>query len=250
VRNPATVIDSGQSPPAGQPDPAPHPAAGPDGYPATGPGDRPAAGGQRHRGWAARLGAGGRRGRMAWAAAAAVLAVIVVVSVTGGKAGARPQPPPAAKGFSLKMLGHPGSQISLAGYAGRPVIVNFFASWCPPCKRETPLIARFYRDARGTVAIIGVDANDEAGPAEQFLRQSGVTYPVGFDPFPASTTVSYGVYQLPQTFFLNARHRIVKHVFGPLTLKQLSADVAAMDGRPATPAGAQAQGQGRSQDRG
>ena len=49
---------------------------------------------------------------------------------------------------------------------------------------------------------------------------SGVTYPIGFDPLPASTTTSYGVYGLPQTFFLNGKHRIVKHVFGALTLSR------------------------------
>jgi cytochrome c biogenesis protein CcmG/thiol:disulfide interchange protein DsbE len=202
------------------------------------------------RGIASRLGMASRGGRIAWAGAAAVVVVIVVVSITGGGTGGRPQPPPAARAFTLKALGRPGSIVSLAEYAGRPVIVNFFASWCPPCKRETPLLARFYRDSRGAVAIIGVDANDDAGPAENFLREAGVTYPVGFDPFPASTTTSYGVSGLPQTFFLNARHRVVKHILGALTMKELTASVALMDGRPAALTGSLGQSQGQREDRG
>lgn len=181
------------------------------------------------RRWAARLGITSRSGQIAWAAAAVALAVIAVVSVTGGGS---PRPaPPAAKNFTLAELGHPGHVVSLAGFAGRPLIVNFFASWCPPCKRETPLLAKFYSGSRGSVVVIGVDANDEAGPAEQFLRRAGVTYPIGFDPLPASVTTSYGVYGLPQTFFLNGKHRIVKHVFGALTLSQLHNGVALMDSK-------------------
>ena len=181
------------------------------------------------RGWAGRLGLTRRSGRIAWAAAAVALAVIAVVSVTGGKS---PRPaPPAAKNFTLADLGHPGHVVSLAHFAGRPLIVNFFASWCPPCKRETPLLAKFYSGSKGSVLVIGVDANDEAGPAEQFLRRAGVTYPIAFDPLPASVTTSYGVYGLPQTFFLNSKHRIVKHVFGALTLSQLHGGVALMDSK-------------------
>jgi thiol-disulfide isomerase/thioredoxin len=193
------------------------------------PGQAPIAGTAGARQWAARLGADSRSGRIAWAAAAVVLAVIAVVSATGGRGTARPGQPAAAKNFSLGQLGHPGHVVSLAAFAGRPLIVNFFASWCPPCKRETPLLAKFYKNARGSVVIIGVDANDEAGPAQQFLQRAGVTYPIGFDPLPASTTTSYGVYGLPQTFFLDARHRVVKHVFGALTLTELHAGVALMD---------------------
>ena len=199
--------------------------------------------------WADRLGGGSRAGKLGWAAAAVVVAVIAVVSLAGGASSA-PRALPPFKNFTLKALGHPGDQVSLAALAGRPVIVNFFASWCPPCKRETPLIAQYYRSMHGTVVIIGVDSNDETGPAEQFVRRSGVTYPVGFDPFPASTTVSHGVLVLPQTFFLNAKHRIVKHVFGAMSRTEIAADVALMEGRRDALAVPPAQRPGQSQDRG
>jgi len=164
-------------------------------------------------------------------AAAALLAIVVITAVTAGSKQAPPRAQPVAKAFTLGLLGHAGQHVSLAAYAGRPLIINFFASWCPPCKRETPLLAKFYAEHHGRDLIIGIDANDETGPAEKFVQTSGVTYPVGFDPFPAPVTTSYGVYGLPQTFFLNARHRIVKHVIGGVTVTELNQGVALMDAR-------------------
>ena len=166
-----------------------------------------------------------RRPRSALMAAGAVcLVVAAVLAVTvaaSGSPGRRVEP--LAKAFTLGQLGHAGQHVSLAADAGHPVIVNFFASWCGPCKRETPLLARFYQAHHGQVAVIGVDANDQRAAAQKFVRKMGVSYPVGVDPFPASTATSYGVLALPQTFFLNARHQIVRHVVGGLTARELSA---------------------------
>jgi cytochrome c biogenesis protein CcmG, thiol:disulfide interchange protein DsbE len=191
-------------------------------------GRRPAAGpaAGRRRGFT-------RQSTIVLAAAGAALLAIALIGVllTAGSKAAPPRTPPLARAFTLSMLGHPGQHVSLAGYAGRPLIINFFASWCPPCKRETPLLARFYASHGGRTLIIGIDANDEAGPAEKFVQAAGVGYPVGTDPFPAPVTTSYGVYALPQTFFLNARHRIVKHVIGAVTTAELNQGVALMDAR-------------------
>lgn len=156
------------------------------------------------------------------AAAALVAIAVIVLMLANGPVKASP-PPPTAKSFTLPALGHPGQKISLAALAGKPVIINFFASWCEPCKRETPLLARFYQSQHGKVLIIGVDSNDEAAKAMAFVRAEGVSYPVASDPFPAPVTVSYGVLALPQTFFLNAQHKIVRHIIGGLTSAELTA---------------------------
>jgi cytochrome c biogenesis protein CcmG, thiol:disulfide interchange protein DsbE len=173
-----------------------------------------------------------RRSRIVLAGAiAALLAIVLVAGITAGTKATPPRVQPVAKTFTLGLLGHAGQHVSLAAYAGRPLVINFFASWCTPCKRETPLLARFYAEHHGRDLIIGIDANDEAGAAEKFVRAAGVTYPIGSDPFPAPVTTSYGVYDLPQTFFLNARHRIVKHVIGGVTVADLNQGVALMDAR-------------------
>jgi cytochrome c biogenesis protein CcmG/thiol:disulfide interchange protein DsbE len=150
-----------------------------------------------------------------------VIAGVVAVAVAGRPAAAGSLRP--ARPFTLSALGDPARHISLSGYADRPVILNFFASWCPPCKRETPLLASFYARHHGQVAVIGIDSNDPQAAAERFVRADRVGYPVAVDPLPAATALAYGVAELPQTFFLNARHQIVKHVVGGLTAAELRA---------------------------
>jgi cytochrome c biogenesis protein CcmG, thiol:disulfide interchange protein DsbE len=153
----------------------------------------------------------------------------IALAGSGSAAPPRPAADPAAPAFSFPVLGHPGQQVSLADYAGKPLVVNFFASWCAPCKQETPLLARFYRAEHGRVSMIGLDENDSRGSALSFTRAAGVSYPVGWDPGVAAAS-AYGVSGLPQTFFLNARHDIVDRVFGALTVAELSKGVALATG--------------------
>ena len=158
-----------------------------------------------------------------------IAAVIAIDATTHRPAKEALKPAPT---FTLQSLAKPGQQVSLSAFRGRPVILNFFASWCAPCKKETPLLADYYRASEGKVAIIGVDADDSASAARQFLTANGVAYPVGFETTPALAD-AYGVSGpgIPETFFLNARHRIVKRVLGGVTMKSLTAGVALMDGQ-------------------
>ncbi len=168
----------------------------------------------------------GRKLALTWSAS--VLAVVVALLAIGATSGgaAKHAPPPRASAFTLPALGHPG-QISLAQYAGHPLILNFFASWCAPCQRETPLIARFHRSHR-SVIIVGIDVNDSSSAGLAFARKMGVAYPVASDPAPMTMALSYGVTALPQTFFLNAQHRIVKRLIRAVTLTDLRNGVAIM----------------------
>jgi cytochrome c biogenesis protein CcmG, thiol:disulfide interchange protein DsbE len=165
-----------------------------------------------------------------------VLSAVVAVCVAGslaaigviGSASGQPARPAvvAAPAFSLPLLGDDsGQQVALSKYRGQPLIVNFFASWCEPCKTETPLLAKFYRGEQGKVALVGMDENDSVGNATAFTRADGVSYPVGWDPHFAVGT-AYGVIALPQTFFLNAKHQIVDRVFGKVTLASLHKGMA------------------------
>ncbi len=143
---------------AGPAAPSPHPGPAPADGPPAGPG-------RGFRGWFGRL-SRVRKLLLTWSAS--VLAVVIALLAIGATSSgtAKHAPPPRAPAFTLAQLGHPGQHISLAQYAGHPLILNFFASWCEPCQRETPLIARFYRSRRRSVIIVGIDVNDSnpAGP--------------------------------------------------------------------------------------
>jgi cytochrome c biogenesis protein CcmG/thiol:disulfide interchange protein DsbE len=162
--------------------------------------------------------------------ASATLAVCVVGAVAAGSVGAQAGGPgrvadrtgPRAASFTLQALAHSGQHVSLSQYAGRPLIVNFFASWCGPCRKETPQLARFYRAEHGRVAVVGLDENDSASAARKFVRATGVTYPVGFDPAVQAGS-AYRITGIPQTFFLDASHHVVKHVYGAVTRSELRA---------------------------
>jgi len=159
--------------------------------------------------------------------AVCVAGSLIAIGVVGSASGQAARPAPvAAPDFSLPLLGDDsGHQVALSRYRGQPLILNFFASWCDPCKTETPLLARFYRAQQGKVALVGLDENDTVGNATSFTRADGVSYPVGWDPH-FTVASAYGVSALPQTFFLNARHQIVDRIFGPVTLASLHKGIA------------------------
>jgi thiol-disulfide isomerase/thioredoxin len=200
----------------------PGPAAGAE----PGPGREPGPA-RRAVGWFGGL-SRGRKLALTWSAS--VLAVVVALLAIGATSSGSPKhaPPPRAQTFTLAELGHPGQHISLAQYAGHPLILNFFASWCEPCQRETPLIARFYRSHRHSVTIVGIDVNDTSSAGLAFARKMGVAYPVASDPAPMTMALNYGVSALPQTFFLNAQHRVVKRVIRAVTVSDLRSGVAIM----------------------
>jgi cytochrome c biogenesis protein CcmG/thiol:disulfide interchange protein DsbE len=156
---------------------------------------------------------------------------IALASSASGASGQPTRPADvAAPTFSLPVLGHSGQRVSLGQYSGRPLVVNFFASWCEPCKTETPLLAKFYRAEKGKVALVGLDENDVLGNAMSFTHADGVSYPVGWDP-QFGIASAYGVNALPQTFFLDARHRIVDRIFGAVTLADLQKGIALAAGK-------------------
>jgi peroxiredoxin len=131
-------------------------------------------------------------------------------------------PPPKvgsrAPAFSLPRLDGKGD-VSLASLRGRTVVLNFFASWCAPCKREAPDLESFWRKYRSEgVVVLGVDSGDTRGSARAFLGAHGVTYPIVFDPGETLAQGSYAVPGLPVTYVLNPQGRIVGNpVLGPVS---------------------------------
>jgi len=119
---------------------------------------------------------------------------------------ARPAPD-----FQLTLFN--GSQVRLSEFRGRVVFLNFWASWCPPCRAEARLLEaawRHYRD-RGVV-FLGVNIQDREASARSFLDEFGITYPNGRDP-QNRIAIDYGVYGLPETFFISRDGLITyKHI--------------------------------------
>jgi cytochrome c biogenesis protein CcmG, thiol:disulfide interchange protein DsbE len=115
---------------------------------------------------------------------------------------------PRAPGFTLDRLDRPG-KLSLASYRGRPVIINFWASWCIPCKDEAPALQKTYEKYRAQgLTVIGIDAQDFRGDAKGFTKRFGVTYPVVYDGS-GSTLGKWGVTGFPETFFVDRQGRLV-----------------------------------------
>jgi thiol-disulfide isomerase/thioredoxin len=179
---------------------------------------------------------------VALVAGAALVGFVVFVVVRGpshpatsGTAALESPPPPTLKpgatapAFSLPPLGG-GDAVSLASFRGKPVIVNFFASWCPDCRAELDAMATVARRSVGHVAVIGVDSNESSdAAATQLLKAAHATYPVGLDNS-AKVATRYLIEALPVSYFLNAQGQVVGAALGPQTLTSLQHWVTRLEG--------------------
>ena len=114
---------------------------------------------------------------------------------------------------------------SLDDYRGKVVVLNFWASWCAPCRDEAPLLQRWHRrisSQGGTV--LGVDALDATGDAREFVRRFGITYPNIRD-VSGEQLKPFGIAAYPETFVLDRRGRIAALVRGPVTEEFLADEV-------------------------
>jgi cytochrome c biogenesis protein CcmG/thiol:disulfide interchange protein DsbE len=125
--------------------------------------------------------------------------------------------------FTLKAV-NTSDTIDIAQLRGKPVVVNFWATWCVPCYQEHPVLvenARVIPD----VQFVGVVFNDTADKINAFLMQHGSSYPTVLDQ-QGKTAIEYGVGGVPETFFINRKGVIVAKYVGPMTTDILQANVA------------------------
>lgn len=115
-----------------------------------------------------------------------------------------------AVAFDLEDLD--GRPVSLAGLRGTPLILNFWSTWCQPCKIEHPYFQDAARAFPG-VRFFGMLYGDEPEKARRFLQQSHAAYPTLFDP-KDRVAIDYGVTGVPETFFIDRQGIIVKKVSG------------------------------------
>jgi|NGEPerStandDraft_6_1074524.scaffolds.fasta_scaffold52006_4 cytochrome c biogenesis protein CcmG/thiol:disulfide interchange protein DsbE len=120
-----------------------------------------------------------------------------------------------APSFTLPSVTSPGTVVSLASLRGTPLVINFWASWCTPCRAEMPLLEAAFRNSHGRVRFIGIDSNDSPGPARAFLREIGVTYPALSDT-DGQIAISYGLFGLPTTVFVSASGAVLGRSIGEL----------------------------------
>lgn len=128
-----------------------------------------------------------------------------------------------APDFTLPRLGG-GNPVHLAALGvdrHKPVILNFFASWCGPCQAETPMLAKAAEASGSRVQFVGVDVNDPSAAALAFVHQTGVTYPVGADRTLRVTSVDYALNGQPNTFFIDATGHVIGQKLGALNPAEL-----------------------------
>jgi len=120
-----------------------------------------------------------------------------------------------APDFILKSVG--GSDVQLSSFRGKKaVVVNFWATWCPPCREEMPAFEEIYKNKKGKMEILGVNLQESERAVNNFLKAVPVTYPLLLDP-DASIKKKYNVFTQPITYFINKEGIIIDKKFGPLT---------------------------------
>jgi cytochrome c biogenesis protein CcmG/thiol:disulfide interchange protein DsbE len=118
-----------------------------------------------------------------------------------------------------------GSTISLKDLQGKPVVINFWASWCPPCRVEAPLIERTWRAHKNRgLMFLGVNIQDRKEDALNYIREFNITYPNGPDPA-GEIAINYGVSGLPVTFFVSSKGEVVRRWVGAIDSSVLMSSI-------------------------
>jgi thiol-disulfide isomerase/thioredoxin len=142
-----------------------------------------------------------------------------VEAVPGAERGEAREPAPE---FTLEKLG--GGELALADLRGRPVLVDFWATWCGPCEKSIPVLVEFQKKYAGRVQVLGVSVDWEREAVPPFVEEHRMNYPVLFGD--ESLALDYGAPGFPALFVLDAEGQITEAHVGVATLPELEAAVA------------------------
>lgn len=176
------------------------------------------------------------------ARAGALTLVLLIAAVVWGVMASRPERPEPVEAVAisedgtrrpspaLPEEGHPapdfvlkdlsGRDVRLSDFRGRPVIINFWATWCPPCREEMPRIQDFYRRFADRVVVLGIDVGESRDQVKRFVENGGFSWTFLLDA-DAKVTERYAVFAIPTTFFLDGEGVIKAKYMGPLSDTQL-----------------------------
>ena len=162
-----------------------------------------------------------KRASLTILAVVAVVAVIVVEVLTASSNGTAGEPAPALPSAVLQP-----PKVTIADLRGEPALINFWASWCDPCRQEAPELERLSRTLPGGARLVGVDYTDREDAAREFIRTYDWTFPVLSDP-DGVYGARYSFSGLPTTVVIDSRGRIVETLRGPQTATDLREALAA-----------------------
>jgi peroxiredoxin len=133
----------------------------------------------------------------------------------------RPPRPKVADDFTIPTAG--GKPFKLSAQRGRPVFINFWATWCPPCLEEMPALERLWRAQKdGGFVMLAVTVDSNPKLATPFVERHGLTFTVGFDP-KMELANTYGVRALPSSFVIDRDGRLAGVAVGPRTWDNIAA---------------------------
>jgi cytochrome c biogenesis protein CcmG/thiol:disulfide interchange protein DsbE len=165
----------------------------------------------------------------------AVGAVVVVALAAGGyffgssdTGGRQSGEGGIAPDFALPEVRGDG-EVALADVRGKPVVVNFFAAWCVPCRKEMPDFQAVSSRLGDRVAFLGVDHQDNRDAARQLLADTGVRYPTGYDP-DGTVAERYALFGMPTTLFISPDGRLLEKHTGELSEDKLEEAITRLFG--------------------